>query len=352
MSNINEKYAPSNPDLPSSTRDSEKTDEDKTREELIGELEYYREEIIKAREYMNYLENLESIDRILSRSTDLEQMLKETLETVIWVFDCDRASLLFPSDPEAKSWRVPMECTRPEFPGAMALGVDIPMDAQSEEVFRLVRDAMEPVIFGPLNRYPVPDIAANMFKVKSQMAVNIYPWLGKPWLFIIHQCSAPRTWTSQEIRLFSEIANRLSAGLSSLLFSRNLKESENKLKTIFRAAANVSFVLFDATVNDGLITEFSPGAENIFGCKRDDIIGQPVSKLHPPDYIDHIITTREKMVREKKSFSAQKTMYRQSGQQFPAAVTLYPVFAESGQLTSIVEVVLEIPPHPLPQPER
>ena len=55
-------------------------------------------------------------------------MMSDVLDVVLSIFDCDRAFLLYPCDPEAAAWQVPMERTRPEYPGALALGLDMPMD--------------------------------------------------------------------------------------------------------------------------------------------------------------------------------------------------------------------------------
>ena len=60
--------------------------------------------------------------------------MSDVLDEMLSIFDCDRAWLVYPCDPEAASWRVQMEHTRPDFPGAFALGVDLPVDAGSRRV--------------------------------------------------------------------------------------------------------------------------------------------------------------------------------------------------------------------------
>jgi hypothetical protein len=62
-------------------------------------------------------------------TNDLEQMTSKVLEVVLSVFACDRASLLYPCDPQAASWRVAMQRTRPEFRCAPVQGGELPMDA-------------------------------------------------------------------------------------------------------------------------------------------------------------------------------------------------------------------------------
>jgi GAF domain-containing protein len=53
-------------------------------------------------------------------------------------------------------------------------------------------------------------------------------WNGKwdkPYLFGLHQCASPRTWTTQEERLFEEIGRRLADALSSLQRNNRMPEA-------------------------------------------------------------------------------------------------------------------------------
>src|SRR5258705_8176335 len=106
--------------------------------------------------HLHFLESMDRINRAIQGTNDLEQMMSDVLDTVLSIFDCDRAWLVFPCDPETASWRAQMEHTRPDFPGAFALGVDLPMDAEVANVFQAARARSDPVRFGPGSDDPVP----------------------------------------------------------------------------------------------------------------------------------------------------------------------------------------------------
>jgi hypothetical protein len=63
-------------------------------------------------------------------------------------------------------------------------------------------------------------VSAEQFGVKAMMMVALYPKTGKPWLFGLHQCSYPRIWTSEEMRLLKEISRRLADSIPGLLSPR------------------------------------------------------------------------------------------------------------------------------------
>jgi len=77
--------------------------------------------------HIRFLESLELVDRVIKQETDVEQMLWHIVNKVFSIFNCDRAWLLYPCNPNAPSFRVPVEITKPEYPGAKFLNIDVPM---------------------------------------------------------------------------------------------------------------------------------------------------------------------------------------------------------------------------------
>jgi len=159
-------------------------------------------------------------------------MMNDTLETALQIFDCDRSWLFYPCDPYAESFRVPMEITRPEYPGAGILNADVPMPPDMALNLRETLESEGPVTFGLCTDRPVNKVSAEQFGVQSMMMVALYPKSGKPWAFGMHQCSYTRVWTSEEQRLFLEISRRLADTLTGLLSHRDLQESEDKLRKL------------------------------------------------------------------------------------------------------------------------
>ena len=187
------------------------------------------------RAHLWFFESLDRINRAIQGTNDLEQMMSDVLDEVLSIFNCDRAWLIYPCDPEARTWGVSMEHTRPEYPGAFALG-DQPMDPGVAEVFRTIRASSGPVRFGPGSKHPLPEEVARRFSIRSQISVAVYPKGDRPYMFGLHQCSHPRIWTTEEERLFQEISRRFADALTSLQIFRNLRESEARLEEAQRIA--------------------------------------------------------------------------------------------------------------------
>jgi signal transduction histidine kinase/PAS domain-containing protein len=177
-----------------------------------------------------FFESLDGINRAIQRTSDLEQMLGAVLDVVLAIFECDRAWLIYPCDPEVDSHRVRMERTRPDYVGAFGLDVEIPNDPEVADVFRAVLAASSPVRFDPESGQAPPSAAAERFSVRSMIVMAVYPKMDNPYMFGLHQCSHARIWTPPEERLVQEIGRRLADALDTLSILRDLRESERKLE--------------------------------------------------------------------------------------------------------------------------
>jgi len=187
--------------------------------------------------HLHFLECLDQVNRAIQGANNLEQMMSDVLETIRNCFECDRAWLIYPCDPESTVWNVPTEQTHPDYPGGHAAGVDYPMSPVLAETMKAYMASKQPLTMMPDFDNPKTPERLKKFQIRSQMGTAIYPKVGKPWVFGLHQCSYQRVWTNDEKRLFLEIGYRLSDGLTSLLISREQGESDERFRQAFEFAA-------------------------------------------------------------------------------------------------------------------
>src|SRR5438552_18066815 len=185
--------------------------------ERTADLERSNERLQAARvERQGHVWLLESIDRIhrVTRTTnDLEQMMSDVLDAALSIFDCDRAWLMHPCDPEAVSHEVKMQRTRPEFPSLLGVGDEVAIDPGTAAMFRVVRASGGPVQFGPHSAHPLSSELAQRRRVKSRMVMALYPQGERPYIFGTSQCSHARLRTPREDLLLLAIGRRLEDAL-------------------------------------------------------------------------------------------------------------------------------------------
>ncbi len=219
---------------------------------------------------LRFFEGMDRVNRAIQGTNDLEKMLSDVLEAVLAVLDCDRAWLLYPCDPASPTWRVQMECFRPEYPGALPASLDVPMSPEVAQVFERARAAPGPVKAGHGGSSPLSPRARDVFHVKSALGVAIYPRGDAPYLFGIHQCSRPRDFTPEDLQIFQEIGRRLADALTSLLAVRGLRESEARYRCFMDNATDAFFLLNER----GILEDVNRQACESLGFARDELIGR------------------------------------------------------------------------------
>jgi PAS domain S-box-containing protein len=195
----------------------------------------FRDELMS---HLRFFQNMDRVNRAMQGTNDLEQMMSNVLDAMLSIFDCDRAHLLYPCDPDAPSFEAVMERTRPEYPGRRGL---IPTTPDAAKHFQLYLASGGAVTFGPGCDYPLIGEFAKRFGHKSSIEIALYPKTGKPWVLGMHQCSYPRVWSQDEKKLLEEIARRMSDVLTGLLGHRDLHESEERHRVALQTAMDGFF---------------------------------------------------------------------------------------------------------------
>jgi|GEM_PF-1183931 len=230
------------------------------------------------RVHLHFLESLKQVNHAIQQAGDVKEMLRAVVETTFLVFECDRAWLAYPCDPDAPSFQVTFESARPEFPGAEKLGLTIPMTPhlQSDMADALTSDG--PVAFGPGNEKPLSSYTYKKFSIQSQMFISIRPIISSPWMFGMHQCTHTRIWTEQEKRLFNEIGRRVTDGLNNMLYQRELAETKNLLYAVLEQSP----IPMAVTDPDTTISIINPACHANLGIEGLDIVGQPLIGVELP----------------------------------------------------------------------
>jgi PAS domain S-box-containing protein len=182
--------------------------------------------------HIQLLTSMEMIDQVVRSATDLDQMMRDVLDAVLSIFDCDRAWLLYPGDPDSHYWRVPMQRTVPEYPLSDFLNSEMPMQPWIFRMLKKVTTSHGAVKLGPKEKTPVPSEGQDQFQIQSIIAMAVYPKGDKPWVFGLHQCSFARIWSADEKTLFQEIGRRIADSLTNLLAFRNLQKSEDRFRSL------------------------------------------------------------------------------------------------------------------------
>jgi PAS domain S-box-containing protein len=240
-----------------------------------------------------FFESMDRINRAIQRAESLEQVMGDTLEIVLSILDVERVFLMYPCDPEAEFWTVPMESSLPGFAGQVyAEQRKMPMEPRMAKMLHKLLAVEGPLKFGPGGDYALKPHEGERYGFRSMLTTALYPKVGKPWLLGIQQCSAPRSWTPEEDMLVREIGRRLSDGLSSLLSYRDLRESEEFLNNIVENIPNMIFVKGARNLR---FVRFNKAGERLLGYSREELLGKNDYDFFPKEEAE-FFTAKDRQV--------------------------------------------------------
>ncbi len=230
---------------------------------------------------LRHLNIIERVSRISLKATTEEQLLEELLDEILTFYDCDRAYFIYPCEPEAPSFRVPLEKTKPAWPGAFALGVEVPINPDVSELFSTALRTRQPVVFDRNSHPPIlSEQSRQRFSIRALMLTAITPKVGQPWLLGIHHCARTHTFTDDEIQIFAEIGQRITDSLSSLISLKNLHDSQHYNRMLFEQSP-VGLAL---CTMDGRLVDVNPAFAAILGRTVDESQQLTYSEITPETY--------------------------------------------------------------------
>jgi PAS domain S-box-containing protein/putative nucleotidyltransferase with HDIG domain len=322
-------------------------DELRLLEELAGDLAFgvtalrSREALELAEQeresHLRFLENMDRVNQALQRSGDFEQTMSDLLDSLLSIFGCDRAFLVYPCDPDAPSWRSVMERTQPEYPGIAEQGLEIPSDDGVRSIFTLLRESSVPVAFGPGLDAPQPRNLVKQFGIQTQVAMAVYPKNDSPYMFGLHQCSYERAWNDEEKALFQEIGRRLTDALTSVLAHRSLRESEAKYRRIVDTASEGIWVLGP----DATTTFVNATTAQMIGYTEEELLSTRVTDFMPEeDVSDHL--KRLERRRQGVSESYERRFRHKDGHLVWIRLSAAPIFDDDGSFVGSFGMLTDI----------
>ena len=288
---------------------------------------------------LRLLDVLDRITQVNLSSENMEDVMRGVLDLVLEVFKADRAWFLYPCDPDAPSWGVPMERSRPEWPGLSALGADIPMDSEVVGIFRELLRANGTIQYCPGTDHPVPQFIAEQFLVQSQLMIVLRPKIGNSWVFGLHHCASEVIHDEKDLHLFTAIAQRISDSLSSLISIRQSRESEAFLREIIDTIP-MSLFIKDTSSR---ITLMNRACEEQWGMSFSDLRGTDAGQFFPPDQMALFLAKDREVFANRHLADFEEVVWNAALKENRIVHTYKkPVFDEAGNPLYLIGVSIDI----------
>lgn len=114
-----------------------------------------------------------------------------------------------------------------------------------------------------------------------------------------------------------------------------LRESEDKYRSIFEMAAN----LITSVDTNGIIVDCNNRTGEVLGYEREEIIGQSMSKIIRPDYMDKAFESLNEIMTTGYSYNKEYKMVRKDGSLIDVSINSSGLKNESGQYVRTICII-------------
>lgn len=128
-------------------------------------------------------------------------------------------------------------------------------------------------------------------------------------------------------------------------------DAEERIKSIIRAAENISFVIVDVSQNTGVIIEVSLGAQRVLGYSPDQLLGRKIGILDLPTKLTQFSDIVGELACGAPISLGEMRLRRHNGETFPALCSAHPIFSPNGKIGAILFELLDITEHKRVQQE-
>jgi signal transduction histidine kinase/DNA-binding response OmpR family regulator len=185
-----------------------------------------RDAIIETKHQELHLKHIENVSRILTQNKNQDEIINETLSTLLKIYKASRVFIIKPESPSNNYFIIDSEKT--------ALHIDSIKDAQDSlfdaigsYIFHRASHTEYPVvtIFNKNTPPPIYDTS-----LKQQIIKALHLQKSQTWYLVIQQCSTQRLWSTLDEETFYKISLRITGVLSRYLLTEKLHASERLLK--------------------------------------------------------------------------------------------------------------------------
>lgn len=183
-----------------------------------------------------------------------------------------------------------------------------------------IAQTRRPHITNDVNNDPEIDDTA-WTRREGLVAFAGYPLLVEDRVVGVMALFARRQLGEEVIDTLAAIADTIAQGIERKRAEEALRETEAQYRSIFEATTEGLLI----RNLDGIIVEVNPAHCRMSGYSRDELIGQPVTKVIHPDY-HHITTDTARAIQAGQSYHVEALSLRKDG-------TTYPVEAHGTAFT-------------------
>ncbi|MCX8056760.1 MAG: PAS domain S-box protein [Ignavibacteria bacterium] len=186
----------------------------------------------------------------------------------------------------------------------------------------------------------------EIFGVQGIKSILIIPiFIGKRfWGFIgFDDCTYEREWSEVEKAVLKSAAGSIGGLIGLMEYEKELYQTNIFLSGILESSQSISIITTDLS---GMIEYWNAGAENLFGYKAEEMIGQKlVGKIIDTDdkiTCDRFLNLANSVITKKQTQTTELVFYNRNGNQLWVNLTISPIIDNQGNVIGLSSIGQDI----------
>jgi PAS domain S-box-containing protein len=151
----------------------------------------------------------------------------------------------------------------------------------------------------------------------------------------------PERWAILQARpVFDEQSEVVNA--IAILHDITESKAEEEARQLLAAIVVSSHDAIIGKTIDGIVTSWNAAAEKMYGYSSEEIVGQPIALLFPPDHLEELATIMEKIKKGESVGPYDTTRLRKDGSVVNVSVTVSPVKDAGGEIVGASAIARDI----------
>ena len=281
-----------------------------------------------------YLTALLTVAEVATQSLDIEKILNDTLDKTLEILGFD-VGFVRTLDRENKNMlvRAARGLRSPEFLAGVA-----PIGAERRNVSRIVFETKEPYICIDIRKNPI--YKNRSMEREGVISTAAAPVMSKNRVLGIMVVGSRRLhrFRKREINLLIAFGSQLGAALENAELYQEVNKSKAYVENLVENAADL---IISTDLNDRILT-WNRGAEVLFGYSKDEVIGNHLSILLPPERFHELEEIRAKVQISGALRDIEVRSKRKDGVMIYLSLSVSPIRDLQGKIVGFLRIAKDI----------
>ena len=154
-----------------------------------------------------------------------------------------------------------------------------------------------------------------------------------------------RKFDAEDARLVTSLSRFASAGVNTLQTQEDAKRAWNDADRVRSRLVAIVDSSEDAIVSkslDGIIRTWNAAAERLFGYTSDEVVGQSITMIIPPDMIDEERSILQRLKRGERIEHFETIRVAKGGRKLNISLTVSPIRSQAGEIIGASKIARDI----------